>query len=351
MLLKKEYSKNKTLKNKRFPFVSIIIPARNEEKLINNCLKSLKKLNYPQNRFEIIISDGLSADKTVQISKRYQAKVVRNKKQTVGPGRNIGFRHSKGELVAFSDADCVMDKNWLNNALKYFKQGDVAGIGGPNLVPVGESPFGRAVRFLFLFGSFISGSVQVADSSKVKIVKSIPGSNAIYKREPLKKIMPVNEELLTCDDTELNYQLRKKEYKLLYVPDVIVWHYRRDNPKKLFTQIYRYAIGRVQLSKIHKNSLNTIHVLAGLFLPIFIFLMIIASFLNHLYPLLLIFLILISFIIFAFFGLIKERSFPVALNIFLASLIFLVAWSLGFLRELVTPLKKSVGRRFPFFFY
>lgn len=328
----------------KYSFVSIVIPTKNEEVMIRNCLESLKQLNYPKNKFEIIISDGLSTDNTVKIAKSYGAKVVRNETRTVSPGRNIGFQHSKGDLVAFSDADCIMDKDWLNNTVKYFENKDVAGVGGPNLGPKNESSFGKAVRFLLSFGSLISGSVHVTDSKKIKTVKSIPGCNAIYKKEALEKVMPVDERLLTCDDTEMNYQLRERGYKLLYTPDVIVWHYRRDNPKKFWKQIYRYAIGRLQLARRHKRAVNLIHILSGLAIPIFIFLMIFPFVLNPIYPVFLISAILMAMIIFAGLSLIKEKSIRVVLNVFLATLIFIFAWSSGFLKELILPIKEVAGK-------
>ncbi|MEK9135100.1 MAG: glycosyltransferase [Patescibacteria group bacterium] len=318
-----------------YPFISVIIPARNEEALIGECLKNLQQLNYPKDRLEIIISDGLSTDKTAEIVKTYGAKIVVNKFQTVAPGRNIGFQHSQGDLVAFSDADCLMDKNWLSNALKYFQDESVAGVGGPSLSPQDESVFGRAVRFLFLCGSLISGSIYVTDSKKTKIVKSIPGCNAIYKRVALEKVMPVDETLLTGDDVEMNYQLISRGYKVLYVPDVTVWHYRRDNPKKFWKQIYRYAIGRLQMAKRHRDAASPIHIISGLALPIFIFLMIFSFILNPLYPLFLTGAIIIALAIFSGLSLIEERSFKVVLNVFLATIIFIFAWSLGFLREFI----------------
>lgn len=319
-----------------YPFISVIIPVKNEEALIGECLKSLEQLNYPKDRLEIIISDGLSTDNTVNIAKSHNVKIIRNEAQTVAPGRNIGFQHSQGDLVAFSDADCLMDKNWLSSALKYFQDDEnVAGVGGPNLSPENESPFGKAVRFLFSFGSLISGSIYVTDSKKIKIVKSIPGCNAIYKRVALEKVMPVDETLLTGDDVEMNYQLTSREYKVLYVPDVIVWHYRRDNPKKFWKQIYRYAVGRLQLAKRHKDAVNPIHIISGLLLPALIFLMVFSFILNRLYPLFLTGTIIIALAIFSGLSLIKERSFKVVLNVFLAAIIFIFAWSLGFLRGFI----------------
>lgn len=329
---------------KNYPFISIVIPVKNEEVLIGECLKSLKQLNYPQTQFEIIIPDGLSIDNTVEIAKSYGAKVVRNENQTVAPGRNVGFQQSKGDFIAFSDADCVMDRNWLVNAVKYFDDEKIAGVGGPNLAPENESSFGKAVRSLFLLGSLMSGSVYVTDSKKVKAVNSVPGCNVIYRREALEKVMPTDETLLTCDDVEINYQLIKIGYKILYVPDVIVRHYRRDNPKKFWRQIYRYAIGRLQLGKRHKYAISPIHIISGLAVPIFIFLAAVSSFLNPVYLLFLIGAILIALTVFAILSLIKERSLKVASNVFLVAIIFIIAWSSGFLKELMSPIKKTAGK-------
>lgn len=330
-----------------YPFISIIIPVKNEALLIGNCLKSLKQLNYPQDKLEIIISDGLSADNTVEIAKNYGAKIVKNEAQTVAPGRNVGFQNSKGERIAFSDADCVMDKNWLVNSLKYFEDKAVAGVGGPNINPQNESLFGRAVRFLFLFGSLASGSIYVSDSEKVKIVKNIPGCNAIYRREALEKVMPVDESLLTGDDVEMNYQLINKGYKILYTPDVVVLHYRKDDPKKFWRQIYRYAIGRLQLAKKHKDAINPVHIISGLFIPI-LFAIIIAIFIVlSLNPALLLFLAGIALgliVVFTLFISIKEKSLKIVPNVFLAMAIFIFAWSAGFLRELLFPIKKTAGK-------
>jgi len=328
----------------QYPFFSIIIPTKNEESVIGNCLSSLKRLNYPKDRFEIIISDGLSSDNTVKIAEDYGAIIIRNEKQTVAPGRNAGFLNSRGDLIAFSDADCVMDENWLNNSLKYFKDNNIGGIGGPNFAPKNESSFGKAVRFLLSIGSFLSFSFYVTDSKKVKEAKSIPGCNAIYKRAALEKVIPTDESLLTCDDTDMNYHLGYKGYKLLYVPDVIVWHYRRDNPKKLWKQIYRFAVGRLQLSRKHKKALNSIHIISGFILPIGFLLAIILFFLNPVYLLFLTYSIL-AFLTFIFIlSLIKERSVKVSLYVIPALIISVTAWSIGFIRELFFPIKEVSGK-------
>jgi cellulose synthase/poly-beta-1,6-N-acetylglucosamine synthase-like glycosyltransferase len=322
---------------KDFLFVSIIIPTRNEEKLLGKCLEGIKQLNYPKEKLEVIISDGMSTDRTTEIAQSFAVKIIKNEKKTVAPARNIAFGIAKGELVAFSDADCFADKDWIINSLKYFKDPVIAGVGGPNLDPINETCFGKAVSLIFSLGSFISGSAQAINSKKLKVVKSLAGSNSIYKKEALVKVMPTDESMLTCDDTEIGYKLKNKGYKLLYAPDVAVLHYRRDNPKKFFKQIYRYAIGRLQLGRKIKGGINLVHVLFGFFLPLFCFSIILAlksEFFFYLFVTVILFLF--SFMI---FGLMKSRSFKVSLNFILAVLIFLLAWSLGFLKELLVPTK------------
>ena len=153
--------------------------------------------------------------------------------------------------------------------------------------------------------------------------------------------MPVNESLLTCDDTELNYQLIKRGYKLLYAPDVVVWHKRRDNPKKFFWQIYRYAVGRVQLAKLHIETLGLSHILFSLFLPIFIFLAVLFLVINPVYFLILSAGVFLPLIIFSFSVLLKEKSFKAFLFAFLVCFIFIFAWFIGFFKELFFPFNNS----------
>ena len=117
------------------PTVSIIIPTKNAEALLADCLDHIQQLDYPQNKIEVLIADGLSTDETVSIAERFGAKVVPNPKQTVGPGRNVAFEVTKGEVVAFTDADCLVDAGWIKNALGYFADATIGGVGGAHLCP------------------------------------------------------------------------------------------------------------------------------------------------------------------------------------------------------------------------
>jgi len=318
------------------PFVSIIIPVRNEAGLLKNCLESISNLDYPKDRVEVIIADGMSDDNTAEVARLHGAKVVLNERQTVSPGRNIAFKNSSGEIIAFTDADCVVDKNWLRNSLKYFEDKTVACAGGPNLTPPDEGDFGRAVGFVFNQRMFAAGSIHARELREVKEVRSIPGCNAVYRKSALDKVMPIDESLLTCDDTELNQRLLDKGYKLLYTPDVFVWHHRRPNPKGLFRQMYRYAIGRLQVGRKDRRMINLMHLMTGIVLPI-IFAVLIFS--QMLFMILLTgYLLMCS--IFSIKSLFKLMSIKISLLVPVVISIIMAGWSAGFMRELIFPIEK-----------
>lgn len=322
------------------PFVSIIIPAKNEEHLIKQCISHLNNLNYPEDSYEIIVADGMSTDRTAETAEELGAVVIRNKKETVSPGRNIAFQIARGDLVAFTDADCIADKNWLINAVKYFEDTKVGCVGGPNYTPDDETPFGKAVGFVFGERIFAAGSVHARNLDEIKTVKSIPGCNAIYKRSVLEKVMPVDESLLTCDDTEMNQRIIDEGYDLLYTPDVYVWHYRRPDPLKLWRQMYRYAIGRLQVGKRDWRMINMVHILVGTAIPLCALLLI---FFPKLFVLLLSAYIVLM-LIFSIKGYLRIRLIKAALWIPVVISIILFSWSTGFMRELLFPLENVSGK-------
>ena len=327
------------------PKISIIIPAKNEEKLLRSCLSSLHALDYPKEQLEIIVVDGLSTDHTADVARDMGAIVLRNEKQTVSPGRNLGFENAHGELIAFTDADCIVDKQWLTCSVKYFEKEEVACVGGPNLTPGDESDFGKAVGFVFDQPIFAAGSIHARQLPVVKEVSSIPGCNAIYRQSVLAQVMPLDESMLTADDTLLNMKILDKGYKLLYTPDVIVLHYRRPTPVRLWKQFYRYAIGRLQVGKKDKRLLNPMHILTGLSLPIlFLLLLIIVWKGNNLFLLIAVLTGLLFLLYFSIKGVIKWKSISVGLNIPLVIILIMTAWSWGFLHELLFPIKRVEGK-------
>jgi cellulose synthase/poly-beta-1,6-N-acetylglucosamine synthase-like glycosyltransferase len=312
--------------------VSIVIPVRNAGDILAQCLDSLRFLDY--SHYEVLLVDGMSTDNTRNIAQQYNVRVIDNPKHTVVSARNIGFAQSVGELVAFTDADCVVDTDWLKNAVKYFEDEKVGGIGGANLIPKEEKPFAKAVGIIFDMAHGLNSGAPTKVLDKV-IESRFFGSNAIYRSSVLSKVLPIDESIREGEDVVLNYKITELGYKLLYVPDVLVWHYRRATPKSFWNQMYRYGLAKVLLSKSVPKSVTFPQILLGFSLPILIIILIAGLFnfvtAYSIYGIFAVLIILIAFL----YGSEKSQSSTIGINFLWALLILPFAWSAGYLRELV----------------
>lgn len=334
----------KAVKLEKIPFVSVIIPTRDSEQTVGRCLESITKLDYPKERLEVIVSDGLSSDQTRDIVKNCDVKLIDNHEILQAAGRNRAFKESKGDIIAFTDSDCVVEKDWLKNSLKYLEDERIACVGGPNITPQDDTDFSKAIGFVFDQPLFAGGSTNSRVFKKVKTVKAIAFSNAIFKRKVLDEVLPINEMLLTCTEPEFGKRIMDSGYILLYTPDTIVWHYRRSDIKKLWNQMYRYAIGRLQLGKRERGFLNIAHVAVGLSLPLSFAILLVSFVLNRGFFMAILELGL-AFLLFYFaLSLIRNKSFLISIYVPVVILTIMTGWSCGFLRELFLPTKKRNSR-------
>jgi len=324
-----------------YPFVSIVIPVRNVAGIIGQCLASLNNLNYPKDRYEVIIADSESTDQTPTLVRQAGAIYLSTAKRSVCAGRNEGFKIARGEIIAFSDADCVMDKDWIKNSLKYFKDPTVGGVGGPNLTPEDETDFGQAVGFVIDRAIFSAGSIYGRVLPRVKEVVSIPGCNMIFKREALQKVMPLDETIYGGEDFATNQQVRALGYRLLYTPDTFVWHYRRPTPKRFFKQMFRYGVSRLIIGKKNRHWINFVHIAAGLGIPLLVVVSVALILIKPLWFLFLVALGLLFLAFYFFLAWLKLRSAKAAVLAPYVIIILFLSWSLGFMKELIDPIKEG----------
>ena len=209
-------------------------------------------------------------------------------------------------------------------------------------MPAKSSAFEKAVNFFFILADFFNATSHRQDYLTAGEVNDIPGCNAMYRRSALEKVMPVDENLLTAEDVWMNFRIRNLGYKLIIAEDMGLWHCRRNSPRRFLRQIYRFAIGRLQVGKRNHSLLNKFHITTGLAIPAIFSLGIICYSLGLLN---LFFKIVIAFsTAVILLSLFKTKSLSATLNIPLVMLIFLFGWSAGFLRELFFPLKDVTGK-------
>lgn len=222
--------------------ISVVIPVRNVETMIGRCLEAVFLQSYQP--YEVIVVDGHSTDRTVEIVSKYPAKIVHEEYGTVGGARQVGLENSKGEYIAFTDADCIPERNWLENLVKELGEDSVGAGGG--IKNIGEGIWGKSIALTAdtFLGS--ANSVQGRMFKKKRAVKSISGCNSIYRKKDLTEIGGFNVNLSINEETELNKRLSKMG-KLLYTPDSIVLHDQDRGLKAFAKRIYQFGCGRGRL--------------------------------------------------------------------------------------------------------
>lgn len=260
---------------------SIVIPTKNNADTLERCLRSIRNLDFSKDEYEVIIVDGHSTDSTVEIAKKDGCKVFFEDKGVIGYARDLGVKHAEGEFIAFTDADCVVEMNWLMELLSYFDDEKIAAVGGPNITPQDDTEFAKYVGVLLSFLSKVGARYGLAEN-RVREVYHNPTCNVIYRKKVLEEIGGFNYSLVTVDDEELDYRIRKRGYRILYTPLAKVLHYRRPNWRRFAMMAYYYGLGRMQAIKLHRDMGRWFHVAPPLIIST-ILLLIAFSFIEHLY--------------------------------------------------------------------
>ncbi|MDI6690839.1 MAG: glycosyltransferase, partial [Candidatus Bathyarchaeota archaeon] len=112
------------------PKVSVIVPVKNGAAYIKELLDSLMQVDYNKDKLEIIVVDGNSTDNTREIVSQYPVKLLLEERPGLNAARNTGVKNSNGEIVAFTDADCIIPKNWVSKIVDNFRDFQVGCVGG-----------------------------------------------------------------------------------------------------------------------------------------------------------------------------------------------------------------------------
>ena len=219
--------------------ISLIIPVKNVEDKIERCLEAV--FEQTTKPFEVIVVDGHSREKTVENARKFPVKILYEDYGTVGGARQVGVENAKGDYIAFTDADCIPEKKWLENLIKEFDEG-IIGIGG-GTKNIGKGLWEKSIALAL--DSFLGSANSVQDRvfKEKRFVKSISGCNSIYRKEDLIKVGGFNVGLSINEETELNKRLTKIG-KLLYTPNAIVLHNQNRNLRDFAKRNYLFGYGR-----------------------------------------------------------------------------------------------------------
>lgn len=222
--------------------ITCIVPCRNEEQFIAQCLDTLIAQDMPIGTMEILIVDGQSTDKTQLIIAEYSKKhlfikMIPNPKKTTPVAFNLGIKHAQGEYIVLIGAHSTFNKEYVSRCLTYIKRDNVEHVGGVgSIVPRSQTYIGKGFCFVFTHPFGVGNSLMRTGISQP--TESDTASTGCYHKSVFEKIGYFNENLTRSQDIELNRRLKKAGGRIYVYPDLVCTYYARSSLK----EVIPYAI-------------------------------------------------------------------------------------------------------------
>ena len=203
----------------RAPFVSVIVCSYNGGRTLAACLDSLSKLTYPD--YEVILVDDGSTDDTAYTATQFpQVRYIHQSNHGLSHARNTGAAAARGEVLAYTDSDCMADVDWLYYLIGTLVSGDYAGVGGPNVTP----PAQNWVQACVAAAPGGPSHVLLTDT----VAEHIPGCNMAFYRWAFESVGGFDAEYHKAgDDVDFCWRIQQAGWVIAFSPPAIVWHYRR----------------------------------------------------------------------------------------------------------------------------
>lgn len=221
--------------------VSVIVPTHNGEATLPALLESLRRLDYPAEALEVIVVDNRSTDASPAIVARFpEARLVRQPRPGAYAARNAGLAVARGQILAFTDDDCQVDRAWVRQAVACFADPAVGVVAG-RILPRGAQ--GGVERYLADKREHDPGRTFKPDHPPWAA-----GGNAFYRRAVFDQLGPFDADMISGGDVEMSWRAQLRAgWKLVLCPSAIVWHNHASTLADLFRQQKRYGMGRVQI--------------------------------------------------------------------------------------------------------
>ena len=234
----------------RTPLVSIVICAFNAERTMRRCLESLRRIDYPN--FEVVIVDDGSRDTTAQIAADFpEFRLIRQSNKGLSVARNVGLQAALGELVAYTDSDCVVDPDWLTFMVSALVARGLDGCGGPNYAPHEKG--------------WIEGCVAASPGAPCHVLitddraEHLAGCNMLFRKTALENVGGFDPQFTAAgDDVDICWRLMDAGLQLGYCPSAFVWHFRRNTVKTYYGQQRGYGKAEAMLYLKYPSRFNTL---------------------------------------------------------------------------------------------
>ncbi len=233
------------------PFVSVIVPMRNERRYIERCLRSLVEQNYSHDRYEVIVVDGSSDDGSRELVDTFREalpdlRVVENRGRHTSRGLNIGLAFARGDVIARVDAHAAVASDYLRQSVAALERTHADAVGGP-IRTLGEGPSGETIA-LAVSSPFGVGNAVFRYSEKEQWTDTV--AFPAYRRDVFDRIGPF-AEIDGGEDDEFHFRLLDSGGKILLTPAIRSTYYARQTYFELARQYFGYGQAKVVVLSRH----------------------------------------------------------------------------------------------------
>ena len=242
------------------PMVTVVVPMRDEENFIGECLDSLIQQDYPLDRMEVLVVDGMSEDnsRSIVLEKSRQHDFIRlldNPKRIAPAALNVGLRNAAGDIIIRLDAHHYTASDFISKNVTHLSKTGVDCVGGP-ICTVSRSFVGKTIS-MAMSCPFGVGNSHFRYSQKEQFVDTV--TNPAYHREVFERVGYFNEALVRNQDIDFNYRLRQSGGKILLTPEVRSYYYPRSSLKGLWMQNFANGFWNVKTLRHSPGSLSARH--------------------------------------------------------------------------------------------
>jgi len=244
------------------PFVTIIMPIRNEADFIERSLGAILTQDYPHSRMEVLISDGMSTDSTRAVIENLATKhpdvslkIIDNPGRIVPTGFNLALKQRKGEIVVRVDGHTIIAPDYVRECVSALERTAADNAGG-RMTALSQTTFGKAVA-LATSTPFGVGGARFHYSEVEEWVDTV--YLGAWRSKVFDEIGDFDEEFMRNQDDEFNYRLRAHNGKILLSPRIKSEYYPRSSPRALWRQYYQYGLYKVRVMQKHTLQMQPRH--------------------------------------------------------------------------------------------
>jgi succinoglycan biosynthesis protein ExoA len=252
------------------PFVSVIVPVRNEAGFLTRCLAALSHQDYPRDLFEVIVLDGESTDATA-IEAEEAARTLgapdiflTNQGRTTAKGFNLGLVVARGDVIVKVDGHTMVAPDFLSAGVEALRRSGADAVGGP-IETVGEGPVGEAIA-LAQSSRFGIGDAAFRYAQDERWTDSV--AFGAYRREVFEKIGRFAEDIDRGEDDEFNYRLGEAGGRILLTPAIRSRYSARSTLGGLWRQYWSYGLAKARVLQRHPRRLRWRHLVPSAFVSL-----------------------------------------------------------------------------------